>query len=191
MVPSLLESDAAIDADVEDHYGASGFSREDHRTGFRYVAWTTRPVDGEAAIHAFAEAFGHDGEAAQTAARRTSLGGAEAEPLDDFACPLAVERGGIHDYNTVVSVPPDDRNDHAMPERPDDLFLRGVNAFSVLPAHHFVTQRRPQQTDHAIDRRGDQRNLDAAGPRQSRQARIVVSADNFLRAYTVGVDYIV
>src|SRR5271156_6137047 len=180
MIPGLLESDAAIDADVEDHYGTSGFSREDHGTWLRDVAWTTRAVDGESAIHAFAEAFGHDGEAAQAAARRTSLRGAEAEPLDDFACPLAVERGGIHDHNTVVSIPPDDGNDHAMPERPDDLFLGGIDALGVLPAHHFITQRGPQQTDHAIDRRGDQRNLDAAGPRQSRQARIVVSADNFL-----------
>ena len=53
MVPSFFESDAAIDADVEDHHGAACFPREDDWAGLRDVTWAAWSVDREAAIDAF------------------------------------------------------------------------------------------------------------------------------------------
>ena len=69
MIPGFFEGLAAIDADMEDHDRAAGFSCEDDRTGLRDVAWAAWAVDGEGAIDTLFEAFGHDREAAQSSAR--------------------------------------------------------------------------------------------------------------------------
>jgi len=50
----------------------------------------------------------------------------------------------------------------------------------VMPAKHFVTQRRPERSNQAVDKCGDNGNLDAPRPIQFGQAGIVVCVYGFL-----------
>ena len=181
VVPSFFERFTAVDADVEDHDGASGFPREHDRAWLGDVARAARAIDGESAIETFFEAPGHHSEAAQTAAGGATLSRAEAEPLDDFARPLAVEGGGVHDHNALVPSPPNHGDNHTVPESPDAPFSGGVGFLGVVPAENFIAQRWAQKSNHTEDRCGDERDLDAARPRKFRQSRIIVRADGILR----------
>src|SRR5262249_7950434 len=141
MVPGFLEGFATFYADVEDENGATGFTSEHNGAWFCDVAWAARAIDGEGAVDAFIEAAGHHRKAAKAATRRASLRSAKTEPFDHFAGPLAVEGGGVHHHDAAISSPPCDRNNAAVPERPDALFFCGVGAFGVVPAEDFVAQR--------------------------------------------------
>jgi len=118
-------------------------------------------------------------ESAQAAARRTSLSGAETEPLDHFARPLPIERGRIHHHDAAVARPPRDWNDHPVPERKDAALARRVGPLGMLPAQDFVAQRRPQRANYAVHRGGDYRNLYAARPFELGQPRVVVNVHRF------------
>jgi len=119
VVPRFLESFSAVNADVEDEDGAAGFSGKHDRAGFGDVPRAARAVDSEGAIDALFETASHDGQAAEAASRGTSLSCAEAEPFDHLASPLTVEGRGVHDHDAVIAMPPDNRDDDAMPEGPD------------------------------------------------------------------------
>lgn len=115
------------------------------------------------------------------------MGCAKAQPFDDFAGPLAVEGRGVHYNYAVIAVPPNNRNDDAMPEGPDAALACGVDALGVLPAEDFVAQRGAQNANHTEDRRRDERNLDAAGPGEVGEAGVVVGADGFRGDFFGGI----
>ena len=179
VVPGFFEGFAAADADVEDQDGAAGFSCEHDRAGLGHVARSTRAINREGAIDAFFQAASHDRESAKAAAGRTSLSSAEAKPFDDFASPLTVEGRGVHYDYAVIAVPPDNWNDDAVPEGPDAPFARGVNALGILPAQNFIAQRGAKNANHTEDGGGNEGDLDAAGPGQVGEARVIVRADGF------------
>ena len=79
----------------------------------------------------------------------------------------------------MVSVPPDNGDNDAVPEGPDAALACGMDALGVLPSENFETQGGPENANHAIDRRGDEGNLNAAGPGQLWKAGVVVRADWF------------
>src|SRR5258708_3046301 len=116
----------------------------------------------------------HPRQSAQSAPRRPPLRRPKSQPLDHLARPLAIESRRVHHHRAMISVPPHNRNNHAMPERPNAPLPRSVHALRMLPAEHFVAQRRPQQANNAIDCRGDHRNLYPPRPRQLRQPPVVV-----------------
>ena len=64
----------------------------------------------------------------------------------------------------MISVPPDNGNDDAVPESPDAALACGVDALGVLPAEDFKTQGGTENANHTVDRCGDEGNLDAARP---------------------------
>lgn len=179
MVPGVGESLAAIDADVKHHHRASRLLREHDGPRLCHVARSARPIDGKGAIQPFFEPPRHHRQSAQPAARRAALGSAKTKPLDHLARPLAVKRGRVHHHHAMMTVPPDDREDDAVPKRPDAALAGGVHLFVMMPAQHFVAQRWPEQTNQAVHRGGNERNLDAPRPRQGRQARVVMRADRF------------
>ena len=134
VVPSSFESIAAAHADVENENGTAGFAGEHHRPGLGDVARAARAINCKSAIDAFFQPTRHHGESAKTSARRASLRGSESQPFDYLAGPLAIKGRGIHHHHAVVAVPPDNRNDNAVPERPDAALAAGVDALGVLPA---------------------------------------------------------
>jgi hypothetical protein len=87
----------------------------------------------------------------------------------------------------VVAVPPDNRNDDAVPEGPDTTLAARVDALGVLPAEDFEAQRWPENANHTVDDGGDKGNLDAAGPGQVGEARVVMLADGFLSDFFGGI----
>ena len=153
MVPGLGESFAVVDANVKYDDGATGFSSEHYRTGLGDVTWAPRTVDGKSAIEALLQALGHDSQPTQTAARRASLRGAKAQPLDHLACPLAVKRGGIEDHDAAISGPPNNGNDDAMPESKNTPAAHRINALDVLITEDFKAQCGSQRADYANTRR--------------------------------------
>lgn len=122
VVPGFFERLAAAYADVEDQDGAAGFSREHDGAGLGDVTRAARAVNREGAIDAFFEAAGHHSQSTKAAAGRTSLRRSEAKPFDHFACPLSVKSRGVHHDDAVIAVPPDNRNDDAVPKRPNAAF---------------------------------------------------------------------
>lgn len=175
VVPGFFKGSSPADANVKDQNGAAGLAREHDRAGLSHVTRATRTINREGAIGALCEAARHYREAPQSAAGRTPLRRAKAQPLDDFARPLAVEGGGVHNHNAVMTMPPNDGNDNAVPKRPDDALAGGVDALRVLPSVNFVTQRWSQNANHTVHRSGDERDLHAPRPGKVRKTRVVVA----------------
>lgn len=111
----------------------------------------------------------------------------ETKPFDYFSSPLAVEGRGVHNHYAVIAVPPDNGDYDAVPEGPDAALASRMDALGVLPAENFVAQRRAKNANHTVDGSGDERDLDAAGPREVGEAGVVMSADKFRRDFLVGV----
>ena len=63
MIPSFFESFAAVNTDVEDEDGATGFSGEHDGAGLGDVTRSARTVDCESTVDAFFEATSHHCEA--------------------------------------------------------------------------------------------------------------------------------
>jgi len=141
MVPGFFKSLAATHSDVEDKNRATGFSSEHDGAGLGDVTRAARAINREGTIDSFFQAARHHRKSTKAAAGRTTLRCTEPEPFNDLARPLAVEGRGIHHDHALIAVPPDNRNDNAVPERPDAAFARGVDALGVLPAENFVAQR--------------------------------------------------
>src|SRR5258707_11879184 len=57
-----------------------------------------------------------------------------SQPLDYFARPLPIESGGVHHHRAVISMPPHNRNDDAVPECPNASPPGRVHSLGVLPA---------------------------------------------------------
>src|SRR5256885_2919430 len=93
VIPGFLKRSSPIDSDVKHHNRRARFAREHYRPRFRNVTRAARPINRERAISSFLDSPRHDGEAPQSAARRTSLRRSESKPLNHFARPLPVERG--------------------------------------------------------------------------------------------------
>src|SRR5260370_2136268 len=80
----------------------------------------------------------------------------------------------------MIAAPAKKREGEEMQERRDELLLRCIYAFRVLPAQPLVAQSRPQRSNQAVNRSGDQRDLQAAPPRQLWEPHIVVRIHRFL-----------
>lgn len=77
----------------------------------------------------------------------------------------------------MVAVPPDDRNDDAVPEGPNAALASGMDALGVLPSEDFITQGGPENANDTVDRGGDEGDLDATEPRKIGKTSVVVRAD--------------
>ena len=84
-------------------------------------------------------------------------------------------------------MPPDNRDDDAVPECPDAALAVRVNAFGVLPAKNLVTQRGAENANHTVDGRGDDWDLDSARPGEIGETSVVVSADCIGRDFFGGI----
>src|SRR5215471_6281517 len=177
MVPGFFERLTVLDADMEDRDRAARTSCKHDRTGLGDVARSAGTVDGEGTVLPFLDALGDHGQTAQAAAGRATVRGGEAEPLDDLASPLTVEGCGVHDHDAHVPRPPGNGNDDTVPEGPDAAAARGVNLLGMVPAEDFKAQRWTEYANHGVNQGGNDRNLNAAGPREGRQASIVMSAE--------------
>src|SRR5215472_3904195 len=80
----------------------------------------------------------------------------------------------------MMPVPPHNWEDNPVPESPDDALAGRVNFFRMLPAEHFVAQRRSERSDDAVDRGGNKGNLDAPLPRQGRQPCVIMQIDRLV-----------
>jgi len=87
----------------------------------------------------------------------------------------------------MMAMPPNNRNDDAVPEGPDAALAGSVDALGVLPAEDFETQRGAENAYHAVDGGGDKGDLDAAGPWQVGETRVVVSADGLGGRFLRGI----
>ena len=188
MVPRLLKRLPAFHSNVKNHDRASRFPRQHHRTRLGHIPRPARPINRECAIEAFFQSPRHHRQPAQSPARGAALRRSESQPLDHFACPLPVERRGVHHHHAVVSIPPHNRDYDPVPEGPDTLLLCRIHTLGMLPAQHFVAQRRTQHSNHAVRCRGDNRNLDAPRPRQLGQPYVVVHIHGFLAGFLCGLD---
>ena len=168
MVPSFSESSSVLYSDVEYHDRRGAASSEHDRAGLGNITRAARAINGEGTIAALCDSPRHDGQAAQSATRRTSLGRAVAHPLDHFACPLAIECRGIHHYDALVPSPPHHGNNHAVPEGPNACSTGCVNIFGVLPAEDFESQCGSQDANDGVHYRRDEGNLNTPRPRKIR-----------------------
>src|SRR6266481_5311724 len=142
MIPSVGECFPAIHADMKHHHRTTRLAREHYRTRLGHVARTARPVNRERAVDSFLQPARHHREPSQSAARRTSLRCTKSQPLDHLARPLPIESRGVHHHRSVIAMPPNNRNNDAMPERPNAPLPRSVHALGMLPPEHFVSQCR-------------------------------------------------
>src|SRR5436309_447933 len=138
MIPGLEKSLAAIHADVKDQDRASRFPCQHHGSRFRHVPRPAWAVDRECAIYSLFQPPRHHRQSPQPSARRTALRRAESQPLNRLARPLPVERRRVHHHHAVVSVPPHNRENDAVPKRPDASLARSIHSLCMLPAQHFV-----------------------------------------------------
>src|SRR5258708_24714979 len=158
MVPGSFECLPTFHADVKNQDGTSRFSRQHHWPRLGHVPRSAWPIDGERAIEPFFQPPRHYGQSTQSPARRTSLRRPESQPLNHFACPLPVECRRIHHHHAVIPVPPHNRNDDPVPERPDTLFLCRIHTLLMMPTQHFITKRAPAHSSHPVDPRADVAN---------------------------------
>src|SRR5438477_4223927 len=172
MVPGFFECFPVFNSDVKNDYRCAGASSQHDRPRFCDVARAAWTVNRERAIASFLDALRHHCKATQSSARRTSLRGAITHPLNHFARPLTVERRSVHHYHAAVAPPPDHGNYYAMPECPNASSSGGVDIFGVLPAQDFKPQRGAQNTNHGVNQGSNEGDLDSAGPRQLREARV-------------------
>src|SRR6516162_6863010 len=100
-----------------------------------------------------------------------------AVPNPSHSMTLPVKRCGVHHHHSMMPMPPHNREDDTVPERPDNALARSVDFFRMLPAKHFVAQRRSECSNDAVDRNGNKRNLEAPCPRQGWQACVIMRID--------------
>src|ERR1700674_774707 len=144
-VPGLLERPRAIEPDVKQDNRPARAASQHHRTGLGYIPRTARTVNGEAGIDSLFDPLRHDGKSAQSSARRTSLGRAVPQPLNDAAGPLPIEIRCVHEHAVAVPEIPGCSNDAAMPEGIDvRRQIRPVLAPCFLPAQNLESNRRPE-----------------------------------------------
>jgi hypothetical protein len=187
MVPRLFKRFPTLHSNMKHHDGASCFSRQHHWPRLGHVPRSPRPIDRERAIHSLFQPPRHHRQSPQSAARRTSLRRTESQPLDHFARPLPIECRRVHHHHAVIPVPPHNRNNNPVPERPDTLLLRRIHPLRMLPPKDFISQRRPERSNHPVHRSGDDGNLDSPRPWQIRQPRVVVRVYGSLLRFLRGL----
>src|ERR1700722_15257226 len=142
--------------------GIAGATGQDDRSGLGDIARTARAVDGEAHVLPGFELAAHGDQALDCAARRTALRGAESQPFDHAASPLAVEIYGVHDDYSAIAPDPSGGKNAAVPERPASGLAFAANLDGVLDADDFDAQGGSNQADRPVDKPGDDGNLQAA-----------------------------
>src|SRR5437879_7123549 len=186
MIPGLLNRLSAVHAYVEHHDRCARHPRQQYPAYLGHITRPAGPINRERAVVSLGDALRHHLQSAQPAARGTPLRCAEAQTLDHFAGPLAVERRGVHHHNFPVACIPGNRHDYPMPERPDARLLLRQKLIHDTASIFFKAQRRSQHANYAVDQRRDDGNLNSPAPRQLGQTRVIVRADRrfgFLALY--------
>src|SRR5581483_4055367 len=76
-----------------------------------------------------------------------------------------------------VARPPNDGDNDPVPEGKNAAPSRSIDVLGVMPAEHFVAKCGTQDANHGIDRRRNERDLDAARPGKRRQTGVIMLVD--------------